>query len=125
MLVIPVDIAVGNNSDTSVAASKCQSGCHGRMYVRQVDGNIALAIAGNKQDADPADWRVTHAEATSLATATGATHFRTSARTGDGVESLFRDAAQRGLAGRSGRSDLPGAVHAISLRTHVHLALVE
>jgi len=113
--------------EPSGAASKRHSGCQQRMYVRQVDGNIALAIAGNKQDADPADWRVTHAEATSLATATGATHFRTSARTGDGVDALFRDAAQRGLAARSGRSELPGAVLAIciALRSHVTLALVE
>ncbi len=85
------------------------------MYARKVDGNIALAIASNKQDADAADWRVTHAEATSLATATGATHFRTSARTGDGVDALFRDAAQRGLAARSGRSELPGAALGTSI----------
>ena len=68
-----------------------------------------LAIAGNKQDSDPADWRVPHAEASSFAAAVGASHFRTSARTGDGVDALFHDAAQRGLAARSTRSSPPGA----------------
>ncbi len=75
----------------------------------QVDGSIVLAIAGNKQDSDPADWRVPHAEASSFAAAVGASHFRTSAKTGDGVDALFADAAQRGLAARVARPDAPGA----------------
>ena len=94
------------------------------MYARQVDGNIALAIAGNKQDSDPADWRVTYAEATSLAAATGATHFRTSARTGDGVDAVFRDAAQRGLTARSTRSEVPGAALSACVSKTMHYVVI-
>lgn len=56
------------------------------------------------QDTDPRLRAVPHEESASLAAAVGASHWRTSARTGEGCEELFLDAAQRGFDARSARS---------------------
>lgn len=72
-----------------------------------------LCIAANKQDTDPKLRVIAHADAVSFAASVGAAHFRTSARSGEGCEELFMDAAQRGFeaqSARAGLTSIPGMI---------------